>query len=254
MQKAPSGHHRITLSGYIFATKAYIDNRKKLFKHQYLLQMSLQYGELRPTNGWDRLAGLGHPIIFQRVSRLGSVIARQSHSGRQPNFAALNRGRHLRLAGRPSRWALAHILVLITFGRNVTGKVRNQKMLYFPPHLTSASTVPGDRGNAEIASFHLNVACYFASKRRKHTEIAPGHSWTTIHCQNDPLCIRQDLRGQHSTQQYVKTLVLDVYQVCHGGSRCVKNWSCSSSSLGWKSMDSVAGIWWGYLTISTNVR
>jgi len=33
-------------------------------------------------------------------------------SGRQPNFAALNRGRHGRhlcSAGRPSRWALAHI-------------------------------------------------------------------------------------------------------------------------------------------------
>jgi len=34
-----------------------------------------------------------------------------SSSGRQPNFAALNTGRHLCLAGRPSRWALAHILV-----------------------------------------------------------------------------------------------------------------------------------------------
>jgi len=30
-------------------------------------------------------------------------------SERQPNFAALNRGRHLCSAGRPSRWALAHI-------------------------------------------------------------------------------------------------------------------------------------------------
>ena len=29
------------------------------------------------------------------------------HSGREPNFAALNRGRHLRLSGRPSRWPLA---------------------------------------------------------------------------------------------------------------------------------------------------
>jgi len=28
-QKSPSGHHRTTLSGYIFATKACIDNRKK---------------------------------------------------------------------------------------------------------------------------------------------------------------------------------------------------------------------------------
>ena len=57
--------------------------------------MSLQYGELRPTNGWDRLVGLGHPIIFQRISRLGSVTARQSSSGRQPDFAALNRRGHL---------------------------------------------------------------------------------------------------------------------------------------------------------------
>jgi len=29
--------------------------------------------------------------------------------------AALNRGRHLYLAGRPSRWALAHILVNVYF-------------------------------------------------------------------------------------------------------------------------------------------
>jgi len=28
-QKSPSGHHRTTSSGYIFATKARIDNRKK---------------------------------------------------------------------------------------------------------------------------------------------------------------------------------------------------------------------------------
>ena len=83
--------------------------RKKLVKQQYLLHMSSQYGELRPTNGWDRLAGLGHPIIFQRASRLGSVTARHSSSGRQPNFAALNRGRHLYSAGRSSGWAFAHI-------------------------------------------------------------------------------------------------------------------------------------------------
>jgi len=35
-----------------------------------------------------------------------------SSSGRQPNFAALNRGRHVCSAGRLSRWAFAHILVL----------------------------------------------------------------------------------------------------------------------------------------------
>jgi len=62
------------------------------------------------------LASLGHPSKFQRVSRLGSVTARPSSSGRQPNFATLNRGRHLYSAGRPSRWALAHILVSVYFG------------------------------------------------------------------------------------------------------------------------------------------
>jgi len=55
-------HHRTTLSGYIFATKARIDNRKKkLVKQQYVLQMSPQYGELPPTSGWDRFVSLGHP-------------------------------------------------------------------------------------------------------------------------------------------------------------------------------------------------
>ena len=75
-QKSPSGHHRTTLSGYIFATKARIDNRKKPVKQQYVHHMSAQYGELRRTSGWDRLTSLGHPCNFQLVSRLGSVTAR----------------------------------------------------------------------------------------------------------------------------------------------------------------------------------
>jgi len=40
-----------TLSGYIFATTARIDNRKKTVKQQYLPYMFPQYGELRPTSG-----------------------------------------------------------------------------------------------------------------------------------------------------------------------------------------------------------
>ena len=84
---------------------------KKLVKQQYVLHlhMSPQYGELRPNSGWDRFVSLRHPCTFQRVSRLGSVTARHSGSGCQSNFTALNRGRHLYSAGRPSRWALAHI-------------------------------------------------------------------------------------------------------------------------------------------------
>ena len=65
-----------------------------LVKQQYLPHMSLQYGELRRTSGWDCLLVWGTPQLI---------------STGQPNFAALNRGRHLHSAGRPSRWALAHI-------------------------------------------------------------------------------------------------------------------------------------------------
>jgi len=63
-KKSPSAHHRTTLSGYIFATKARIDNRKKLVKQQYLLQRSSQYGELRPTSGWDHQVVWDTPTNF----------------------------------------------------------------------------------------------------------------------------------------------------------------------------------------------
>jgi len=51
------------------------------------------------------------------LSYIGSVAARHSSSGREPYFAALSTRRHLSSsfitplysAGRPSRWALAHI-------------------------------------------------------------------------------------------------------------------------------------------------
>jgi len=54
------------------------------------------------------------PANFNGFRFLAALLhARYSSSGRQPNFAVLNRGRHLYSAGRPSRWASAHILVNI---------------------------------------------------------------------------------------------------------------------------------------------
>jgi len=88
---------------------------EKLVKQQYLLHMSAQYGELQPTSGLDRFGSLGYPSYFQRLLLLGSVTTRQSSSERQPNFVVLNRGRHLCSAGRPSRWALAHISSFVCF-------------------------------------------------------------------------------------------------------------------------------------------
>ena len=65
--------------------------------------MLSQYRELRPILTAEIGSGVwGTPANFT------------STSGRQPNFAVLNRGRHLYSAGRPSR-ALAHILVLCCF-------------------------------------------------------------------------------------------------------------------------------------------
>jgi len=78
-QNSPSGHHRTTLLGCIFTTKACIDNQKKnkLIKQQYFLQMSWQYGELRPISGWDRFTSLGHPANFNRLRVLASLLQRR---------------------------------------------------------------------------------------------------------------------------------------------------------------------------------
>ena len=98
---------------YIFATKACIDNRKKnllrsniSFTCSYNMVnfgplaaeiVSLVWGTPANFNGFcaAALAALLHGTLLVGVSQT----------------AALNRGRHLHSAGRPSRWALAHILV-----------------------------------------------------------------------------------------------------------------------------------------------
>jgi len=46
----------------------------------------------------------------------------------------------------------------------------------FPPHLTSASALPGETGNPEIASLHLNVACFSPKKHETQLKISPGQS------------------------------------------------------------------------------
>ena len=101
MQISPSVHHRTTLSGYIFATKARIDNRKNLLS-----------SNISPTCPYNMVNfGLLVAEITSLVSGIPAnfngfrVLAALLHS----QTAALNRGRHLYSRGRPSRWALAHI-------------------------------------------------------------------------------------------------------------------------------------------------
>ena len=100
---------------YLRNWSTYWQSEQKLVKEQYLLHMSSQYGELRSTSVWDLLASLRHPCKFQRVCACWKRYCTASSSERQPNFAALNRRRHLCSAGWPSRWAFAHILVLSNF-------------------------------------------------------------------------------------------------------------------------------------------
>ena len=104
---APS-HNFIGL--YIFAAKTRIDNRKKLLDSNVSPTcphnmvnfgplateiVSLVWGTPANFNGFGVLAALLHGTLVVGVSET----------------AALNRGRDLYSAGRPSRWALAHILV-----------------------------------------------------------------------------------------------------------------------------------------------
>ena len=108
-QKSPSGHHRTTLSGYIFTTMAHIDNRKKNLLSSNISStcphnmvnfgplaaeiVSLVWGTPANFSGFHVLAAILHGTLVVGVSQT----------------AAFNRGRHLYSARRPSRWALAHI-------------------------------------------------------------------------------------------------------------------------------------------------
>jgi len=138
-QKSPSRHHRTTLSGCVFATKACIDNQKKNLLHSNIsstcphnmANFSPPAAEIcwrvwgTPANFITAATSLsgGQPnfarclavswagtlyIHFRELllpggilprakfalrlslalSYIGSVIARHSSSGRQPNFAA----------------------------------------------------------------------------------------------------------------------------------------------------------------------
>jgi len=102
-QKSPSGHHPTTLSGYIFATKACIDNRKKNLLSSNISStcphnmvnfgplsaeiVSLVWGTPGNFNGFGVLAALLHGTLVVGISQT----------------AAFDRGRHLYSAGRPSR-------------------------------------------------------------------------------------------------------------------------------------------------------
>jgi len=71
-------HHRTTLSGYIFAIKARIDNRKKMLIRNISPTCPykiVNFGALAAEIGSLVWGTNLYPIKFQRISRLGSVTA-----------------------------------------------------------------------------------------------------------------------------------------------------------------------------------
>jgi len=100
-QKSPSGHHRTPLSDYIFATKAHIDNQKKSLLKSNISPTCAHYmlniGPLVAVICWRVW---GNPANFNGFHVLAALQC-DTGSRRQPNFAALNRGRHLYSAGPP---------------------------------------------------------------------------------------------------------------------------------------------------------
>ena len=196
-KQSPSRHHRTTLSGHIFATKARIDNRKKNWLSSNTSSICpdnmVNFGPLTAEIG----SGVwGAPTNFNGFCVLAALTyCTASSSGRQPNFAALNRGRHLCSAGRPSGWALAHILVKYYVSRIMSLQRKKAK------HCRTCCTrvrfcsviIFADECRGTSALWWL-IVHYVHGTHRRHSSVtaplsmfcaAPAHSVVTIrslHC------------------------------------------------------------------------
>jgi len=134
-QKSPSGHHRTTLSGYIFATKAHIDNYWKNVLNSNTFSSCpdnmVNFGQLAAEIG---LPVWGIPAHFNGFRVLAAILHGTLVVG-VSQTAALNRGRHLYSAGRPSHWALVHILVFYLISYLLVGWSSAVVSLYCHLHL-----------------------------------------------------------------------------------------------------------------------
>ena len=138
-KKSPSAHHHTNLSGCIFAIKACINNRKKVVKQQYLPTCPHNMANFGPLTAEIGSGVWGTPANFNWFRVLAALLQRRHfmstscvllywqryRTAVQHQVSAkfcgvvqgmelrnFRRGRHLYSAGRPSRWALAHILVI----------------------------------------------------------------------------------------------------------------------------------------------
>jgi len=113
-QKVAKNRHLGTIAQFCRAISSQLRHvstiGKKLVKQQYLLHVLIIWW----TSAHQRLRSVrefGAPLQISTGFASWHRHCTVSSSGRQLNFAALNRGCHLCSAGRPSGWAWAHILV-----------------------------------------------------------------------------------------------------------------------------------------------
>jgi len=138
-----------------------------------------------------------------------------------------------------------HGLIAIILGTSVTEKVGNQNVVYFLTLPNLCFCITWGNGKPENCIFSLKFCMLFTKKHMKHIKISPGYNWTTFTVQTIDWMHQAGPRILLSV-----THMLYVNQVCHCVGRCVKDGSCSSSSL----RESQWTVLVGCLTISTNVR
>jgi len=112
----PSKFQRLSRLGFVTAVTSVNGsqlNFARCLAVSWAGRLFIHFRWLLPHNGISPGAKFTLRPPSLALSYIGSVTARHSSSGREPNFAALSTWRHLYSAGRPSRWALAHILVCL---------------------------------------------------------------------------------------------------------------------------------------------
>jgi len=110
-KKSPKNRHLRTIVQLCRAISSQLRHVSTIRKKD-LLSSNISSRLSHNMTNFGLLAAEIGPVVWGTPANLNSVTARHSSSGRQPNFAALNRGHHLYSAGRTSCWALAHVLVL----------------------------------------------------------------------------------------------------------------------------------------------
>ena len=110
----PSKFQRVSRLGFVTAATSLNGsqpNFARCLAVSWASRLFIHFRRVLPRNGILPGAKFTLRPPSLALSYIGSVTVRHSSSGYEPNFAALSTRRHLYSAGRPSRWALANVLV-----------------------------------------------------------------------------------------------------------------------------------------------